>query len=55
MRNQVQRVEHGDDVTLDIEELTQYDGQGRCCLLKVLRDTRTRYRDLLREWAADKG
>ena len=54
MRNRVEKLVLW-DVTLDIEELTQYDGQGRCCLLKVLRDTRTRYRDLLREWAEDKG
>ena len=50
MRNRVEKLVLW-DVTLDIEELTQ----GRCCWLKVLRDTRTRYRNLLREWAADKG
>ena len=46
------------DVTLDnldIEELTKYDGQGRCNELGVFKDTRRRYRDRLRGWAADKG
>ena len=46
------------DVTmdiLDIEELTKYDGQGRCSGLQVWNDTRTRDRDSLRGWAADKG
>ena len=41
------------EVTLDIEELTQYDGQGRCRWLVVVGDTRAR--DRLRRWAADKG
>jgi len=42
--------------TLDIEELTRYDGQGRCSVLWVETDnTRVRYRDRLRGWAADKG
>ena len=38
-------------VTLDIEELTQYDGQGHCRELEVGSEMRRR----LREWAADKG
>ena len=42
-------------VTLDIEELTQYDGQGRCRGLQVWSETRERYGDRLREWTADKG
>ena len=44
-----------DGVTLDIEELTQYDGQGRCSELWVLYDKRERYRDRLRRWTAHKG
>ena len=43
------------DVTLDIEELTQYDGQGRCSEFDVWDDTRTRYEGRLEGWAADKG
>ena len=55
MRDRVERVRLEYAVTLDIEELTQYDGQGRCWELRVWRDTRERYWDRLRRWAADKG
>ena len=54
MRDRVQTVELG-DVTLDIEELTQYDGQGHCSELEVWGDMRDRYWERLRRWAADKG
>ena len=53
MRDRVEDVWLYEDVTLDIEELTQYDGQGRCRWLVVVGDTRAR--DRLRRWAADKG
>ena len=39
-------------VPLDIEELSQYDGQGRCRKFRVWGDKRTR--DRLRWWEADK-
>ena len=55
MRDRVQRVWLVYGVTLVIEELTQYDGQGRCSVLEVWGDTRDRYRDRLRRWTADKG
>jgi len=55
MRDRVQRVELWSEVTLDIEELTQYDGQGSCSELEVWGDMRDRYWERLREWAADKG
>ena len=54
MRDRVESVML-ENVTLDIEELTQYDGQGRCNELVVWGHTRIRYRDRLRGWAADKG
>ena len=54
MRDWVEKVVLG-DVTLDIEELTKYDGQGRCSWLRVRGDTRTRHGDRLKRWAADKG
>ena len=41
--------------TLDIEELTQYDGQGHCSVLDVKDDMNTRYEKRHRRWAADKG
>ena len=40
--------------TLDIDELTQYEGRGHCGELRALRDTRRRYRERLRGWAAEK-
>ena len=43
------------NVTLDMEELTQYNGQGCCSELEVRRDTRTRHGERLWRWAADKG
>ena len=43
------------NVTLYIEELTLYDGQGHCRELCVGRDTRDRYGDRLRLWAENKG
>ena len=49
------RVGLGSGVTLDIEVLTRYDGQGRCSVLEVCSDTRERHRSRLRRWAADKG
>ena len=55
MRDRVQKVWLFSGVTLDIEELTQYDGQGRCSVLGVGGDTRERYGDRLRRWAVDKG
>ena len=54
MRDRVQEVELRSRATLDIEELTQYDGQGRCSKLGVWRG-RERYGARLREWTADKG
>ena len=55
MRDRVQGVTLWSGVTLDVEELTQYDGQGRCSELDVRGEMRERYGDRLREWAADKG
>jgi len=55
MWDRVERVGLG-DVTLVIEELTHYNGQGRCRELRMVgRDMNTRYGDRLRKWAADKG
>ena len=55
MRDWVHIVELYEDVTMDIEELTQYDGQGGCSVLWMEGDTRTMYRVRLRRWATDKG
>ena len=55
MRDRVQVVELYYEVTLDIEKLTQYNGQGHCSMLDVWDCTRTRYGKRLRRWASDKG
>ena len=53
MRDRVQRVTLCDAV-LDIEELTQYDGQGRCSWLQA-GHMRIGYYERLRSWAEDMG
>ena len=54
MRDRVQTV-YLHDITLDIEELTQYDGQGCCSELQVWDDTKRRYGGGLGRWAEDIG
>ena len=53
MKDRVQFVRMG-HVTMDIEELTQYDGQGRCSWFMMGGKT-WRHWEKLRRWAADKG
>ena len=53
MRDRVQTVVLYNGVTLFIEELTKYVGQGCCIGLGLLGDTRTRHGERLRRWAAD--
>ena len=53
MKDRVQCVRMG-HVTMDIEELTKYDGQGCCSWLQAGR-MRIGYWERLRRWAADKG
>ena len=56
MKDRVETLKLGSDVTfLDIEEMTLYDGQGRCSALEVWGNTRDRYGLRLRRWAEDKG
>ena len=54
MMDRVQMVKLG-DVTLDIEELTMYQGDGRCRELHLGGYTRLRYGGRIKKWAADKG
>merc|ERR1711976_73394 len=54
MRERVQTVQLS-DVTLDLELLADYDGQGHCTKLDVGWDTRDRYGARLRDWAGDRG
>ena len=48
MRDRVERVALGGEVTLDIEELSEYDGGGTCGGLGVVGETRRRYEARLR-------
>ena len=41
-------------LTLDIEVLCQYKGQGRCRKIGVDRDTRKRYGERFKHWAVTK-
>ena len=43
------------NVTIDIEEFTQYDGQGRCSWLRWVFPAMIRHTERLKRWAADKG
>ena len=55
MRDRVKTVELC-NVTLDMKELTEYNGQGQCSCLEVWGDNMMiRYDESLREWAADQG
>ena len=53
-RVELQRVALYNDVTPDVEELIQYDGQGSCRELWVYYDMITSYEERLRWWVADK-
>ena len=54
MRGRVELVELA-YITMDIEELTNYDGRGCCRKLLVKGDMRTRHGDGLRSWGAQAG
>ena len=55
MRDRVDRVALG-YITLDMEELTKYDGRGRCSELFVKADDmRDRHGDRLSRWPSDAG
>ena len=53
-RVELQRVALYNDVTPDVEELIQYDGQGSCRELWLYYDMITSYEERLRGWVADK-
>ena len=55
MRARVKTVRLWENVTLDLELLAAYDGQGHCTKLVMYRDTRRRYRTRLSRWAVDRG
>ena len=51
MESGVGRVVLFEDVTLDIEALTEYSGRGECWDLRLSYDSRGRYREEMRTWA----
>ena len=55
METGVKRLELGEGVTLDIGELMQYSGQGKCREVGCYEDTAARYRDQLRIWATSRN
>ena len=55
MRARVQEVTLHYGVTLDPDVLATYDGLGLCNKLVVWGDTRRRYGDRIKRWAADRG
>ena len=42
-------------VTLDMETLAQYDGEGECDKVTLWMDTTERYRDQVKAWAENMG
>ena len=42
-------------VTLDIRDLMEYSGQGKCRSVECHRDTADRYREQLRTWATSRN
>ena len=51
VENGVETVTLGKQVILDINTITEYDGQGECRAIRCLGDTATRYREDLCAWA----
>ena len=43
------------EVTMDIRDLMEYSGQGKCSKVKCHRDTADRYKDQLRTWATSRN
>ena len=55
MTERLEKGRLGDDVTLDIQTLCQYNGRGTCRGLQVYDDTKRRYGEKLRQWGAEVG
>jgi len=54
MESRVKEVKLWEEVTLDIEAMTEYSGQGQCNIMKLAGDSAARYREVLRTWARSK-
>ena len=55
MDSRVEEVWLYEEVTLDIRELMEYNGQGKCRRVDCYCDTRDRYREQLRTWATSRN
>ena len=51
MESVVVSVELTEGMTLDIRDLMEYNGQGKCSKVGCLDDTADRYKEQLRTWA----
>ena len=54
MESGVEEVELDDGVTLDIRDLMEYSGQGKCRRVWFYSDALDRYREQLRAWATNR-
>ena len=55
MESRVEWVELNGGVTLDIRDLIEYNGQGKCRQMECFRDTADRYKEQLRTWATSRN
>ena len=55
MESRVEMVTLSSEVTLDIEALTEYSGQGVCKYVNFWGDTADRYREEMRTWARSRN
>ena len=55
MESRVEGVDLGREVTLDIRDLIEYSGQGKCSDVVCYRDTAPRYMEQLRTWTKSKN
>ena len=55
LTERLERLTLSSGLTVDIETLCQYDGQGRCQRLGAWRDTRRMYGERLRRWGEEVG
>ena len=55
MESHVEKVWLDEEVTLEIRDPMEYNGQGKCRRVRCDRDTAGRYREQLRTWATSRN
>ena len=55
MESRVEEVELHGEMTLDIEALTEYNGQGRCKEVRAYGFVATKYKEDMRTWASNRN